>query len=1026
MTGTPKKLNAAQKEAVQKLDGPVLITAGPGTGKTHLLSFRAAAIMKERKVPGENILILTYTNAAARSVKERLAGIVGFAGYRIFADTFHGFANSVILDSEEAAGTLGERIQMTDLEKIQCLQYIIDTFTGAVKELRPFGYPYLYMREIARRISELKNEGVEPAEFERYSKGIAPDGVYVDKKHVPRLSELAFIYRKYEELKKGKDPNIFDERGRYDYDDMIMLAIKTLDSEPSLMKAYRERFRYVMVDEFQDTNGAQLELLFRLCGEKKPNLLCVGDDDQSIYRFQGASVSNFRALKERFPGIKAISLKENYRSTKEIIGLFSGIIGRIPAGERMDPEKKLLPRVNYGKKNIEFVRFSAEDEEVEFILKKIKSIKKDIENSGELAKDEKKRPYNNIAVLVRKRAFMLKLIDGFLKAGIPYATDGKEDISREKRVRQMLDALRLAAFERHAENERDLALYRILTSDFFRIPQERVLRFVNDANRTVRSKNSNLFSEFISAYGTKNPDKRPAPKDPMFFAARAIQRLVRDADSRPVHDILLGFIEDSGLYRFLITGYDKNRILLTRELRALTSFVNMVKNMALSRPDLTLSGFIGELDTMKSHGMAVAGDLVTSTQDGVRVLTAHSSKGLEFHTCLIPFCIQDKSWPLKPRADLIPLPPGIMKRKDKLRERSDLERLNLFDETRLFYVAASRARSNIIFTASPRGDSVSSSFFNNLPIEPKKTAAKEEDTLAGFLKKRKTGGFEKETRAALKDLVKNLVLTPTKLNSFLRCGRKFLYANLLLLPGRKNQSLVFGNCAHKALEDVYNKYKIDGNFPDFGFFRASFGKELRFQGVNKSVESWCLAKLDSLEGWFRQTSVEPVMPIDLEKKKIVSLKGGVAFSGKYDKVEFEDKKRGLIRIIDYKTGKPDEHVKKLDPEADLMSENCDDYFRQLVAYKMLYERDTREPSEYRVSHGVLVFLEPAKRSHRRYNLKKGDYVEKKLKITDEKVDELEKGILEVWRRINNLEFDKLPEPDPKKCKNCVFYSTCWE
>ena len=1035
------RLNAEQKEAVDTLEGPLLIVAGPGTGKTQLLSARAANIMSEKRLPGENMLILTYTNAAAKSVKERLAKLVGFEGYKIFAETFHGFANSVILDSEEAAEYLRERVQMTDLEKIKCLEYIVDHFTDSVSALRPFGYPYLYIREIARKISDLKNEGIAPSEFEKALGDVEPDGVYVEKKHIPRLKELSFIYKKYEELKKGGDKNIFDERGRYDYDDMIMIAIEILEKQPELAHVYREKYKYIMVDEFQDTNGAQLKLLFLLSGEDKPNLCCVGDDDQSIYRFQGASIANFKLLKDKFPQIKIIRLKNNYRSAKEIIDLSSKIIKHIPRKERLDEPKELQPKKDYRNKSIEFKTFSTEDEEIMYIASKIKDIAEIIKKSGDLTLRERKKAYNHIAVLVRKRASILKLIDYFLKIGIPYSTDGKEDISCQKRVRQMIDVLKLPGLMTYDLDERDVALYRVLSGDFLEIPQSDVLTFVNFANKKKRVFESSLFEEFIKSFEindlNKKPDSSATKKLPllkkirlerahkMHLASWAIQRLSEDANTRPVHDLLMGWVEDSGLYKFIVREYDKNRILLTRELRSLTSFINMVKNLTLARPDLTLSEFMDELETMKTHNMPVAGQLVTSTQDGVRIITAHASKGLEFHACFIPFCVQDKNWPLKPLPEKLPLPPSVVKTKESVKSKPELSQLSFFDETRLFYVASSRAKSNLIFTASPSGDAVASSFFNTLTHGLKESAKPEEEILKEFFKKEKGVDTFKNTRSTLKDTVNNLTLTPTKLNNFLRCKRKFLYANLLLLPGKKNQSLVFGNCAHKAAEDTYRIYKNEKKFPDFSFFKKSFKRELKFQGVNKTIQNWCLAKLEELKRWFDRAKLNPVIPINLEKKKIITLKGGIIFSGKYDKVEFENEQKGLIRIIDYKTGKPDKHIKQVEDVNNLASDDCDDYLRQLVAYKMLYERDTYEPAGYHVSHGVLAFLEPAKNTSRKYNLTKGEYVDKKIPVTEKMVDEFEGVILSVWRQINNLEFDKLPERDRSKCGNCAFDSMCW-
>ena len=1038
-------LNEEQKKAVRILDGPMLILAGPGTGKTQLLSARAANIMRAKNVSGESILVLTYTNAGAQSVKERLAITVGSEGYRISAETFHGFANSVILESEEAAAYIRERVQMENLEKARSLEYIITRFTDNVQKLRPFGQPYLYIPEIRKKISVLKNEGVTPEEFEKKISGIRKDDVYVEEKHVGRLRELSFIYKKYEELKEGREKGVFDERGRYDYDDMIMLAVKALSKTPSLVTAYRQRYKYIMVDEFQDTNAAQLELLFLLSGEKKPNLCCVGDDDQSIYRFQGASIANFRILKNKYPGIKVIRLKDNYRSTEDIIKLYSGIIRLVPEKERLDGKKTLVPKKKLlapKGKNIELVKFSTEDEEVLYILKKVKELKETIEKSPDLTPEERKNPYNQIAILVRKRGFIEKLIDSFLRAGIPYATDGKENIGRMQRVRQIVDALRLARPDLSDSEGKDLALYRLLSCDFFEIDQSDVLKFIQFVNMKKRESGTTFFTEFMSQFSVTPQSRKPKPQDTkklpllkrlklhnarkLHLASWAIHGLRKDADSRPAHDVLLGFVEDAGIYRFILREYEKNRALLTRDLRVLTSFINMVKNTSLTKPGLSVSELLDEIEASKKHNMSLQGRLVTATQDGVRIITAHAAKGLEFHTCIIPFCIQDKSWPLKPLPDRIPLPPSILKTKEKVADKKDIARLAFFDETRLFYVAASRAKTNLIFTSSPSENTVISSFLNSLSLVPKKNPFPEATMLNDFLREKcDSRDPTKEAEAVLRDLVKNLVLTPTKLNNFIRCRRKFFYDNLLLLPGRKRRSLVFGTCAHKGSEETYAEYKKKKHFPEFDFFRKSFERELMFQGASRVIESHCLAKLPHLMEWFQKERKAPVMPIELEKKKIITLKNGIIFSGKYDKVEFENEKAGIVRIIDYKTGTPDRHIRALENEHDLASEDCDDYLRQLVAYKMLYEKDTYEPARYRVSHGILVFLEPVKKSSRKYGITEGGYVNKKIAVSNNMVAELENLILEVHKQLCNLEFDKLPGRTEKKCANCAYDSMCW-
>ncbi len=266
-----KELNREQREAVDTIDGPLLVLAGPGTGKTQLLSVRAGSILTKRKVNPENILILTYTNAAAKAMKERLIRVIGGAGYDIEVSTFHGFANSLIQESEEAANYIGDKIQMDDVERMRVIEYILDSTKG-LEDIRPFRAPYTYLKEILQKIGDLKKDGVTPKDLENYL--VLKNNAYanLEEKHRKRLLAFAVVYRRYEELKEGVNKDIFDERGRYDFDDMILFATRILKSEPALKDEYRKLYRYIVVDKFQDTNGAQLDFLFTLLDYEKPNL----------------------------------------------------------------------------------------------------------------------------------------------------------------------------------------------------------------------------------------------------------------------------------------------------------------------------------------------------------------------------------------------------------------------------------------------------------------------------------------------------------------------------------------------------------------------------------------------------------------------------------------------------------------------------------------------------------------------------------------------------------------------------------
>ena len=1022
-----KDLNAQQKLAVDTINGPVLVLAGPGTGKTLVLSVRAGRIIEKGKVEASNILILTYTNSAAKSMKERLAKVIGPAGYDVEVGTFHSFANSIIQESTEAANYVGDKVQLSDVERMRVFEYIFDN-TDGLDAIRPFRAPYTYVKEAIGKISDLKKDGITPSALENYLK--SPKSQYrdMDEKYVKRLAALAIVYRKYEDLKSGGSSDIFDERGRYDFDDMILFATEALKKEPGLKAEYQKQYQYVMVDEYQDTNASQLELLLTLLDYKNPNLCFVGDDDQSIYRFQGAGVSNFKILAERFPEVKTIYLKDNYRSSKELITISSRIINLIPLKDRTG-QKELTAVRDYKEKEITFKEFTTETEELLYIVDKVKTLKDRIEKDTSLSSEERSNPYNDIAVLVRKRSDILKVIDAFLRAGIPYATDGKEDISGQQRVKQLMDVMELGFIDPKEYELKDLVLYKVLVSDYFKIPHADILRFisfVNNKKRTKEGAGMTVLGELLNYSSSKKTDVRLAHPARFHNAARIIERFLSEARTKPLHSALMDFIKDAGVFSYILKEYQDNKIMRIRQVRALASFVNMIKTSDIANPALRLDDFMQELKTRKDHDLPIQGSLVTLTQAGVRVYTAHGSKGMEFHTVIIPFCLHNKNWPARPIPDKIQLPSDIFKTKERVKEKELLKKLSLQDETRLFYVAATRAKSNLIFTASPTEDSIASLYLNELDIEKESPEYPgEEEVIAKSLETTDLEDPFIGTEEVLKDMVSNMSLNPTRLNTYITCRRKFLYNDLLKLPGPKKKSLIFGNCVHKALEETYTEYMNTKKFPAFQFFKDAFRSELKFQGVDKTVERDCLNKMETIKGWFGIISKNPIMPVGLERKLLVTIGDNIIFTGKYDKVEWEDEEKGLVRIVDYKTGKPDDHLKTIDTPCDLASPDCDGYLRQLICYRLLFEKDKKESKGRRASHGALVFIEPVSADLRKQGYKKGEYATKYVEISDDMVRDLEVIVKDVWENIKRLKFERLPERDDDRCRVCDFDALCW-
>jgi DNA helicase-2/ATP-dependent DNA helicase PcrA len=1061
-----QQLNPEQRQAVDNIDGPLVVLAGPGTGKTQLLSVRTANILRKTDLFPSNILILTFTNAGVKAMRERLARMIGNDGYDVVVETFHSFANGVISDSEEAATVKGERVEMTDLERITLLEYLLDNLEG-IQAIRNPNAPYLYRRDIESNISALKRDGISPQELFEFLENYKADGDLIEAKHVNRLKAFSKVYEAYELAKQPDSPYpVFDVRGRYDYDDMIILAIRSLQSEPELLAKAQEQYQYVMVDEFQDTNGSQLKLLRSLFQEAQSNVCVVGDDDQSIYRFQGASVGNFTLFSQLYQDPVSIVLQQNYRSKKEILEISKQLIEQIPDDERV-MSKDLQDNRGAEKTAVSSHQFGTPEEELTFMVHALKN----------MSPEER----NDTAILVRTRRQAQDVIEALLQSGISYTTDGKEDIRGEFRVQQLIKILKIAAGGLDFE-AKDLLLFELLLSDFWEIEHADLLRFTSyvsrkktehrkshkrKTNKTPKEyqmeethhqipfeeDNSSEQSQDKPSLFTELALRFPAPqriavkdeegptleeteqlsicqeldfKNPhrLHHAAWAIHRLTTRAAHYPVYPLIMSFLQDAGVIDYVLKIYDQNEVIRLRELRSISSFVQNLRKASQANPGVMIDSYLKDLQQLETHNIPLAGEMVSSSQDGVNILTAHGSKGLEFGTVFVPFCIHDKAWPKRPFPKKIPLPHELMVGQELTHDKKREKLLAAYDESRLFYVAATRAKDHLIFSAAPTSKQVISLFLSSAGLSPEnRTEISEEETLVQLLTHTAQADpiqASKETLAGLSD---EMTLSPSSVNTFLSCRRKFLYHHLLKAPQPTSQALVYGQCIHKALEKSYRRYAKENALPPITYFVEQFMQELDWQGVDQSIRQGCLHKLEDAKKWYEQTLQQGSQkPLELERKITRKLQDGIIFTGQFDKVEPVGT-QGEVRVIDYKTGTPDKHIKAIENCDDLASEDCDDYLRQLVAYKLLYERGHRS---LRVSSGSLVFLDPVKKSVKKYGLEEGCFASKTVTLTKEMVAQYEGILTETWSSIQELSFERLEEFDDKKCGYCPYRGVCWK
>ena len=462
-----KRLNPSQQEAVNTIDGPVLVIAGPGTGKTQVLSYRIANILSKTDASSQNILCLTFTDSGVNAMRNRLLGLIGNDALYVKIFTFHSFCNDVIQSNPEKFAFKKELKQLDDLNKIKIIRSIIDKVAENGKSsLVTFGDRYYYQRSILDSIQALKREGKKANELKEICQKVLaeleanpelnkktgkPLGKYTDKvnKYTKNL-ELAEIYQLYTDA--------LTEEGFYDYEDMILFVIDKLKTDDELLASLQEKYLYVLVDEYQDTNGAQNEILKVLGSfDTRPNIFAVGDDDQAIFRFQGANVENLLFFKKQFEDVKTISLTTNYRSSQHILDLSSKLVDHNQArlNKLIDGlNKKLKAGLDIPNHPTEVYEFNNQDSENNFVVNKIK----ELEANGV--------KYSDIAIFYKEHADGEDIALDLINNNIPVRLAAGKNSLNQLPVIQLVNLLKAISY---TDKDRDSIIFKIIFYPFFKI-----------------------------------------------------------------------------------------------------------------------------------------------------------------------------------------------------------------------------------------------------------------------------------------------------------------------------------------------------------------------------------------------------------------------------------------------------------------------------------------------------------------------------------------------------------------------------
>jgi DNA helicase-2/ATP-dependent DNA helicase PcrA len=920
-----ENLNEGQKKAVETIEGPVVVMAGPGTGKTQVLTLRIANILRSTDVPPDAILALTFTNSGVSAMRERLKRFIGNDAYKVHIFTFHGYASAVIDAHPDRFPRVIGAAPADDIDRFTIIRDAI--LKPGMELLRPSGNPEYYIRPILKLIGALKSDRVLPQTYRDYITS-GEDEAAQDKEGEPSTKLLrseAFV-EVYEAYERG-----LRERGLYDYVDMLLELILALEHDTDLRLELAESAQYILADEHQDANAAQnriLELLASAHPDNQPNLFIVGDDKQAIYRFQGASLENFLYFKKRYPSAVVIPLTQNYRSKKEVLTSAYALM----QGHSVEDIELIAEQGEGGA--VECIVAPREEDEIATIALRIKAL------LGEGAEPRE------VAVLVRKN----KDIDAFARQlralSVPYVSFRDADALESSAV-LLLIALVRAAVDPYDEGALGKALFlpsfhltAATLATVFRMHGKPLLeRLPRDGKEgTART----FFESFMKRAHTMN-------------AIEALDLLVAES----------GFVSE------VMEAQD-----LTHALEAYRSIRTLIESRAERPKGFTLQGVVALLTDLE-RGVASLPVQREHEGGGVRLMSLHRSKGLEFAHVFLPHALESK---FKPRADraLFLVPPYV--------SQPDA---SLDDERRLFYVGVTRAKERVYISRhekrSDDKEEAPLNFVSELTIPelqvPPPTVSPIIPTMATQSER------TKEYRTFVEAFFESGI-SATALNNYLRDPWECFIKSIIRIPQSKEAHQMYGSAIHKALERFHTALKEDTS-PDAAFLVAAFNTALTrapLSDVDRAAygergTDALKAYAEAYAGTFA-TDVETEVEVHAE---LLLPEGAsrerVLLHGFLDKIE--NLKDGGVRVVDYKTGSPKSrnHIEGKTKDSD------GDYKRQLVFYRLLLDREGKRT----LREAVLDFVEANDR---------GIHKREAFVITEEEVQALE---AEIVRMLEDLD-----------------------
>lgn len=882
------KLNKEQKEAVEHGGGPLLIIAGAGTGKTTVVTERIRHLIVAEKARPSEILALTFTDKASREMEERVDRALPYGYTQMWISTFHSFCDRVLRSEALQIGLDPKYKLMTEAEAVRFLRDHL--FDFELKYFRPLGNPNKFLSGMFKHFSRLRDEDIVPSEYAAWVKSqiTKHKSQKEQKREIEKWTELAQAYRKYEELKIKESV--------MDFSDLIANTLKLFRQRQNILKEYQDKFKYILVDEYQDTNIAQNEIVKLIAGERA-NLTVVADDDQSIYRWRGASFSNVIQFRESFPQAKIVTLSKNYRSTQEILDHAYKLIqnnnpDRLEVREGIN--KKLISVRKAKGKKPEFIYTDRVENEAEAVAKKVLQLIK-----------EEDYNFSDFAILVRANSSAEPFVRALVRAGIPYQFLGPGRLFRQPEVVDLIAYLKVLY-----NFEDSVAFYKVLTMEHFDISGRDVSAVLNYAKR----KNLSLFEAAEEARDIFISEKT---KDKLLEIIEMIHRHLKFIPRETAGQITYYFLEDSGLLGAMVdlkTAKDEKRS------QNISKFFDKLKTYEVEHENASVFAVVDWIDLSMELGESLASaDFDWTRENAANILTIHSSKGLEFPVVFVINLVSQR-FPTRERGEQIPIPEKLIK---EILPEGDY---HLEEERRLFYVAVTRAKDHLFVTAANyygegKRDRKLSPFvfetFGEMPIFAKASAGKQNEKGEQLSILDFTPLVEKKEELFAYHLSPITYLSYSQIDTFRFCPLHYKLKYILRIPTLTSASQSFGNTLHSTLkefcEELGRNKKMGGkellaiyekSWIQEGYTGKSYEKQMKKRG-----EGYLL-------NYLKTDLYNPeISPLALEQPFSFSLLPNLKAGGKIDRI---DKTREGIEIIDYKT--TEFTVKELPSEKDLLQD----------------------------------------------------------------------------------------------------------